>query len=1115
MKNFYVWLLCLIASIGAANAQSVTASGTVVDETGRPMAGVAVVVKGVSARGVNTDAGGQFSLSVPSAQSVLEFSFVGYTGRELTAATGMRVVMQPSQIDIDEVVVTGMTQIDKRMFTGATDRLSGELVKLDGMADISRALEGRSAGVMVTNVSGTFGAAPKIRVRGATSILGASKPLWVVDGVIIEDVGDVSADDLSTGDANTLISSAVAGLSADDIEDFQILKDGSATSIYGARAMAGVIVVTTKKGKAGETRVSYTGEFTSRLKPTYREFDVMNSQDQMAFYKEMEEKGWMKMESVMRYKNSGVYGQMYRLINTYDEQTGMFGLDATDAAMAAYLQQAEMRNTDWFDELFSNSIMQQHSVSISSGTSRATNYISLSAMDDPGWYKRSDVRRYTARANSSVRVMDKLKLDIMTSASYRNQKAPGTMTQDISDLYGEVSRNFDINPFSYAMNTSRTIAADGYHVRNYTTFNVHEELENNYMDVNVLDANFQGQLTWNPISNLTLKALGAVKYSSNTYQWHLRETANAARAYRLSGDASIDDVNDYLYTDPEDPYGQPVSVLPLGGIFDKTELRLLTTDFRFDATYSRQFDENNNLHVFAGMEVNQTERSRDWFQGWGLLYELGEMAQFDYLAFKKMSEGNNDYFSLRNSNKRNVAFFSTATWLFRSRYTLNGTLRYEGTNRLGRVRSARWLPTWNVAGGWQVDQEPFFEKVEGIFTHMKLRASYSLTADSPPAYVTNSTDLIYSTSYWRPNLSLQEAQLYISQSENDRLTYEKKHELNLGLDFGVLDDRITVQTDVYWRNNFDLIGRVMTQGLTGEIRRYANIADMKTRGVELTVSSVNIKRPDFRWTTDLTFSKTYGRITRLVGDSQLYNLLRGTQYSMEGYPVWALFSIPFLGLDGDGMPIFKGAYEPTISQSNYSTASVFQITDEDVMRDYLKYEGPGEPTITGGLNNTFRYKNWNLSVFMTYGFGNKIRLRSIFSYRYSDMTASSEVFKNRWTQAGEENRTNVPTILDARQVQKLSTAYARRAYSMYNNSDVRVAKGDFVRMKEIALGYTFPEPMLEKMRMQRMSVKFSAVNPFLVYADKALNGQDPEFIESGGVSSPIAKQFTFTVRIGF
>ena len=203
--------------------------------------------------------------------------------------------------------------MDKRLFTGATDQLSASNVKLDGVPDISRSLEGRSAGVSVQNVSGTFCTAPKIRVRGATSIYVSSKPLWVVDGVIMEDVVEVDADQLSSGDATTLISSAISGLNADDIESFQILKDGSATSIYGARAMSGVIVITTKKGKAGSSRVSYTGEYTMRLKPDYSQFNIMNSQDQMSVYQEMQKKGWLNFSELSNASESGVYGKMYEL----------------------------------------------------------------------------------------------------------------------------------------------------------------------------------------------------------------------------------------------------------------------------------------------------------------------------------------------------------------------------------------------------------------------------------------------------------------------------------------------------------------------------------------------------------------------------------------------------------------------------------------------------------------------------------------------------------------------------------------------------------------------------------------------------------------------------------
>ena len=267
------------------NVKGVVISG----DDGQPLIGATVVIKG-SKSGVLTDIDGKFSIENVSNKSLLQFSYIGMKPQDLTPAPNMNVTLMPDVQTLSEVVVTGMQKMDKRLFTGATKQLSADEVKLDGLPDISRGLEGRAAGVSVQNVSGTFGTAPKIRVRGATSIFGSSKPLWVVDGVIMEDAIDVGPDDLSSGDAETLISSAIAGLNSDDIESFQILKDGSATSIYGARAMAGVIVVTTKKGKAGVSKISYTGEFTTRMIPSYKEFNIMNSQEQMGIYKEMEQK---------------------------------------------------------------------------------------------------------------------------------------------------------------------------------------------------------------------------------------------------------------------------------------------------------------------------------------------------------------------------------------------------------------------------------------------------------------------------------------------------------------------------------------------------------------------------------------------------------------------------------------------------------------------------------------------------------------------------------------------------------------------------------------------------------------------------------------------------------
>ena len=363
-QRFIAFLAALFCSLALASAQT-TVSGTVVDANGEPVVGAAVYVEGFQSVGTMSDLDGNFTIkNVPAKAKYIIASCMGYKDQRLPLSATLKFVLQDDSTVLDAAVATGMQTIDRRLNTGSATKVDAESAKLAGIADISRSLEGQVAGVSVQNVSGTFGTAPKIRVRGATSIYGSSKPLWVVDGVIMEDVVDVSADDLSSGDASTLISSAIAGLNSDDIESFDILKDGSATSM---------------------------GEYTVRLKPMYSTFNIMNSQDQMSIYQELQQKGYLNYAETANSMNSGIYGKMYQLISQYDATSGKFGLQNTPEARAAYLRAAEYRNTDWFGLLFSNSMQHNHSVSTSGGSEKSNYYASLSLMDDPGWTLQSSV----------------------------------------------------------------------------------------------------------------------------------------------------------------------------------------------------------------------------------------------------------------------------------------------------------------------------------------------------------------------------------------------------------------------------------------------------------------------------------------------------------------------------------------------------------------------------------------------------------------------------------------------------------------------------------------------------------------------------------------------------
>jgi len=1096
------------ATAAVADQQPTAVKGIVVDENGEPLIGASLLLKG-SGTGTATNIDGQFVLPASARGDVVTISYVGYVPVTMSVAqlerTG-RVQLSPDKaVAVEEVVVTGMQRMDKRLFTGATTRLSADETKIDGFADISRSLEGRAAGVSVQNLTGTFGTAPRIRVRGATSIYGSSKPLWVVDGVIIDDVSDISADELSSGDAETLISSAIAGLNPDDIESFQILKDGSATSIYGARAMAGVIVVTTKKGKAGTARVSYTGEYTMRLKPSYRNFNIMNSQEQMDVYRELYDKGWLNFSDAYRAAESGVYGRMYHLTNQYDKTTGTFALQNTEEARNAYLRLAEYRNTDWFDELFSQDIMHNHSASITAGTEKVNFYGSLSAMFDPGWYKQSKVERYTANMNTTVNMSPQLSLNLISMGSYRKQRAPGTLSQSTDVVNGEVKRDFDINPYSYAINSSRTLDPDVLYTRNYADFGIKHELDNNYIDIDKIDLKFQGELKWKPLRGLELSALGAVQYTTATQEHQVREESNQAIAYRTLPDAVVREANPWLYLDKDVPNSLKFSILPTGGIYMKTDNKMRSLDFRFTGNWNHVFNDTHIVNLFGGTEIGSVDRQRNYMLGWGMQYTKGELPFYLLEFFKKSIEDGSDYYSLNHYRNRSAAFFANATYSYKGRYIVNGTYRYEGTNRLGPSRQARWLPTWNVSAAWNMHEEKFFEKLQPAMSHLSLKASYSLTADPGPSSVSNATVVLRNYKPYRPFTNIQESGMEIETPANESLTYEKKHELNLGIDMGFVGNRINLTFDWYRRNNFDLIGLVYTSGMDGAISKMANVASMKSHGVEMGLSTKNIVKKDFSWETSFIYSLAKTEITDLEADASVVQLVSGRGFALEGYPARALFSLKFNGLDKDGLPMLT-------NQDGQVVSSGQTINFQSQVTDNLVYEGPSDPTVTGSLGNVLRYKGFRLNIFMTYAFGNVVRLNPMFSSSYSDLDAMPREFINRWTMPGDEQRTDVPAILTKRQVAEDS--YMGALYNAYNYSTARIAKGDFIRMKEMSLSYDMPKAWLKPLRISDMSVKLQATNLFLVYSDKKLNGQDPEFFQAGGVAAPVPKQYTLTLRLG-
>ena len=388
-----------------------------------------------------------------------------------------------------------------------------------------------------------------------------------------------------------------------------------------------------------------------------------------------------------------------------------------------------------------------------------------------------------------------------------------------------------------------------------------------------------------------------------------------------------------------------------------------------------------------------------------------------------------------------------------------------------------------------------------------MRLSYSLTGESGPTSYANAEALYYPTRPWRPENEAKEMSIALSALANSELSYEKKHEFDVGVDLGFIGNRINLVFDWYKRNNFDLIGRINTTGVGGVISKMANVAEMASHGVEFTLTTKNfdpVKPTDFSWTTDFTFSYSKTKITKLQSQSNVIGLVQGSGFPLEGYPHRAIFSIPFVGLDSHGVPqIINEKGEISTDDINFQ---------EYEKLDFLKYEGPVDPTITGGFGNMFGWKGFRLNVFMTYSFGNKLRLTPTFSASYSDQRAMAREFKNRWVMPGDEAYTDIPAIASRRQL--YNNSYISYGYNAYNYSTARIADGGFIRLKEVSLTYDIPQSFYRHLRLSSASVKLAATNICLLYADKKLNGEDPDFFNTGGVASPNPKQITFTLRFG-
>ncbi len=1101
MRFLFILSVLFSAVSLQVSAQSIALSGKILDQSGEGLIGATVQVKGETT-GTVTDLDGTFRLSVAQGQTIV-ISMIGMESEEYLVKSSRPITIQLKEATavLGEVVITGFQEVDRKLFTGASESLQMDDIKVNGLTDVSRALEGQVAGVNVDNVSGTFGTSPKIRIRGNASINGNNQPLFVIDGVILEDLANVNTDDFISGNANTLISSSIANLNPNDIESFQILKDASATAIYGARAANGVIVITTKRGKSGKLRVNYSGNYSFKLRPTYNQFNLMNSAQEMSVYRELYEKGLVDITTSVRAQNYGAMGKMFTQIANHELEWGPGG-----TLNEEFLNTYENANTDWFEVLFREAaLQQQHSVSFTAGSEKSNSYYSISFLNDQGQTIADNVQRVTASSRNTYFLSDIFTFGLKLSASYRDQRVPGTRNREFDPITGRFSRNFDINPFSYALNTARSIRPyddDGnleYFRRNYAPFNILEELQLNYIDITVSDFSAQTDFEVNPSKNLSFKGVMQARYANTVRDHTVHENSNQAEAYRANSTQFIQDANNLLYRDPDNPGLNPVVVLPQGGFNYLDQSELLNFYARISADWNRTFAEAHEINVLAGQEIRFSNRTESSTTGMGVIYESGGIVITDPNIIEFFNLQNIDYYRLSSSKDRFLGLFVNGGYAYKSRYIANFTVRYDGSNQLGESKAARYLPTWNVSGAWNVTNESFFNVP--FIDNLKLRGTYGISGNLPP----NASALLNLQADVTVRPTDVEPYLYIQDLTNTELTWEKLKELNVGMDIAVLKNRVSGSFNYYRRNAYDLIGTVQTSGIGGQGLKTGNFADMDADGFEASISTENLKGRDFTWRTNFNVGYTIDKITRLDFGPRIADAIGQNGAAVLGGPRRGLFSTRFAGLNEQGVPTFYDENNEIVYQ--------YDLQDRGSLTSTLQYEGPVEPRGAGGLTNTFGYKGFSLMVLLSYKFDYKIRLNDAFFATYTDFDALPAELINRWAVPGDEELTDYPVILDRGVAQ--SNGNVVLAYQLYNKSTARVANGDYLRLRTVRLSYAIPPALIGRMGLSSASLSLEGQNIALLYSDKKLKGQDPEFFSSGGVSLPQPKTITFSLNVGF
>lgn len=1018
MTKLRRFLMLLLLGVGISVQAQIKVTGVVKDATGESMPGVNLAIKGTTT-GTISDIDGKFAISAPDKSSVLVVSFIGYKTEEIKIGNqkNLTITLKEEATALGEVVISaGYTEVRRRDFTGAAGKANLTDMMKAPIGSFDQALAGRIAGVQVSSNEGMPGSTFNIVVRGNNSLTQSNSPLYVIDGFPVEDAN-------------------AAAINPADIESLDILKDASATAIYGARGANGVVIITTKKGVAGKPTVTYNGSFSVQR--------ITNKIDLMDPYE------FVKLQTEVR--------TAAEMDKTYFSPWGE-GDQAVTRDLDFYRRlPAGIPHYDYQDESFRTAYTHNHYASLTGGNDGTRYSASLSYMDQEGIIMNSDFERYQGRFSLDQKLSNKFKVNM--NANYTRAITNGASP---SSTVSSATSSLMYSVWGY-----RPVTYDG------------TDLLTSLYDPAVDQAN---DYRFNPILS-----------SREEYRKRIEDNlvANAFVEYtilnglkaKVSAGYRLRDVVNEQFNNSKTRYGNPTRSEGVNASMRTQENRSWLNENIL--TYVKTFKKKHNFNALAGIT----------FQGDYYKYYRMDVQQItnEALGMSGMDEGTPTKIESSLSEAKLMSYLARVNYNFDSKYYLTASFRSDGSSKF--LGSNRWgyFPSGSVA--WNFNRESFLQGASKWLSNGKVRLSWGMTGNNRVSdfaayaklYSSITTEYPFGNSYY-PGYAL-------SSLANKDLKWETTEQTNLGFDLGFFNDRISLSVDLYHKVTRDLLLNADLPYTTGFSSAYKNIGKMQNRGLEITLDTENVKTKNFSWTSNFNISFNRGKILELnAGQETLLstvsfdnNYQTPSYIAQVGKPVGLMYGFVYEGTykyeDFDktaaGTYILK-ANVPNNGQDRSSikpgTAKYRDINGDGVVNDDDRtIIGRGHPIHTGGFTNNFTYKNFDLSIFFQWSYGNDIINANRLLFENGEPKKDTNMFASyahRWTP--ENPTSNIPAI----------RGQGPRVFSSRVVED-----GSYLRLKTLSLGYNVPAAFLKRYSLSSARIFVSGEN-LLTFT--SYSGYDPE-----------------------